>query len=224
MPRRPRGGCGDIVFHVFNRGIRGCPLFDSAADYAAFHEVLVEAGQRIPMRLLSYATMPTHVHLVVWPIGDSDLSRYMHWLTATHARRWQLAHGTEGTGAVYQSRFKAIPVQQDNHFLRLCCYVERNPARAGHVAMAESWPWTSAAQRCRQSFGPTLHEWPVPRPDDWTNWLNRVESHRLLRVIRLSTDAGVGFGTHRWRAEIQARLGRYGRRRRAGRPRRNDCH
>ncbi len=36
------------------------------------------------MRLLAHCVMPNHFHLILWPTGDGDLSRFMQWLTLTH--------------------------------------------------------------------------------------------------------------------------------------------
>jgi len=32
--------------------------------------------------------MPNHRHLVLWPLSDGDLGRFMQRLTTTHVRRW----------------------------------------------------------------------------------------------------------------------------------------
>ena len=90
-----------------------------------------------PIRLLNYCVMPNHFHLVVWPRTDAELPRFMHWLTCTHAMAWREATKTVGDGVVYQGRYKAIPVQTEDHFLRVARYVERNPVRAGLVESAE---------------------------------------------------------------------------------------
>jgi putative transposase len=38
--------------------------------------VLRQAKGVVPMRLLAYAILPNHWHLVVWPYADGDLSQY----------------------------------------------------------------------------------------------------------------------------------------------------
>ena len=65
------------------------------------------------------------------------------WLTLTHTQRQHARRGTEGSGHLYQGRFKSFPVEVDDHFLVLCRSVERNALRAGMVAQAEAWPWGS---------------------------------------------------------------------------------
>ncbi len=48
-----------------------------------------------------------------------------------------------GVGHVFQGRYKAILVERDSHLLELARYVVLNPVRAGMVARAEDWPWSS---------------------------------------------------------------------------------
>src|SRR5262245_46989162 len=142
MPRRAIKGSAGYIFHVMNRGVQRRRLFDSPADYEAFMTCLTEVQQRIPLRLFSYCVMPNHFHLVVWPTADGELANFMRILTGTHSKRWHAFRGTSGTGAVYQGRYKAFPIQTDPHFLTVCRYVERNPIRAGLSATAASWPWS----------------------------------------------------------------------------------
>jgi hypothetical protein len=74
-----------------------------------------------------------------WPQEHGQLSVYAQWLPVTYVRRWHAHHHTGGTGPVYQGRFKSFSVQDDEHLLTVCRYVERNPLRANLVARAEAW-------------------------------------------------------------------------------------
>jgi len=206
MPRRSRVSTGQIVFHVLNRAIQGVTLFECPADYEAFVEILKEAYRRFPMRLLAYCVMPNHWHLVLWPLDDMSLSPFMRWLTAAHARRWRDVRGSRGRGAVYQGRFKAIAVQHDAHFLRLCRYVERNAVRAKLVARAGEWPWCSASTEAAGPGRPSLAEWPLRRPDNWSDLLDAPEPTGSLRQIRLAVRVGLHFGSARWRVRTAETL------------------
>jgi len=115
-----------------------CPFFEKPADYEAFQRILAGGLERYDMRLLAYCMMPNHWHLLVWPKGDGDLSRFMAWVTLTHTQRWHAHRHSAGTGHVYQGRFKSFPVQEDEHFYSVCRYAERNALRANLRAGAES--------------------------------------------------------------------------------------
>ena len=87
MARPPRAAEGGLIYHALNRANARLRIFDEEADYAAFVKVLAEVVTRTGMRLLAYCVMPNHFHLVVWPVGDGDLSRFMRLLTLTHVRQ-----------------------------------------------------------------------------------------------------------------------------------------
>jgi len=115
-----------LVYHVLNRANARMTIFENPHDYDAFERVLEEAVERTNMRLLAYCVMPNHWHLVAWPAEDGQLSRFTGWLTLTHTQRRHAHRHSTGSGHVYQGRFKSFPVQDDEHFLAVCRYVERN--------------------------------------------------------------------------------------------------
>ena len=81
MPRTARASEGGLCYHVLNRGNARVEVFHDPADYEAFLDAVAESSVRLAVRVLAYCLMPNHFHLVLWPVGDGDLSRWMHWLT-----------------------------------------------------------------------------------------------------------------------------------------------
>ena len=219
MPRRTRFATGGYVFHVLNRAVGRATLFETDGDYAAFLKVLEEARHHVPMRLLAYAVLPNHWHLVLWPVGDDDLSNYMHWLTVAHTQRWHAFHGTSGTGPLYQGRFKSFPVETDDHFYRLVRYVERNGLRANLASRAERWRWCSLWQHENQSWPVSLDAWPLPRSPQWTEFVNGIESEAELDALRNSVKRGCPYGSPVWQRGTATALGLDATLRSRGRPR-----
>jgi len=131
MPRTARAARGDICYHVINRGNQRARLFHDSADYFRFLQIVVATNKRIAMRVGAYCVMPNHFHLVLWPYGDGDLGRWMHYLLSVHVRKHHKRYGTDGR--LWQGRFKAFPIQQDSHLIAVVKYVEDNPVRAGMV-------------------------------------------------------------------------------------------
>ena len=216
MPRRRRVSTAGIIYHVLNRAAKRLPLFESAHDYAAFETLLFQARARVPVSVLTYCVMPNHWHLVICPQVDQSLSQFMHWLTVTHAQRWHAFRGTTGTGSVYQGRFKASPIQSDEHFLTVCRYVERNPLRANLIGKAEDWRWSGLWQRT-QSPSANLDDWPVPRPKDWIARVNQPQNIMELQAVRVAIQRGAPFGEASWQQatartlQIESSLKRRGR-------------
>jgi putative transposase len=218
MPRRARRGTAGVIFHVVNRSARRGPLFECADDYRAFEALLIAAVKRFGVALIAYSLMPNHFHFVIIPARDGALSRFMHWLETTHATRWHLTRGTLGQGAVYQGRFKAIPVAPDRHALWVCRYVERNAARARLVDRAEDWPWSSLWQRLHNPDSASwLAPWPVPRPADWLEYVNTPHTAAELESLRRAVRQCQPFGEADWQKAVRAQMGSL-RNRPAGRP------
>jgi putative transposase len=195
------------VFHVLNRGARRGGLFDNHGDYQAFEAILVKALRRFRIALFAYCLMQNHWHLVLSPSTDHGLSRFMHWLTFIHARRWRLARATDGQGAVYQGRFKAIPIGGDAHFIWVCRYVERNALRALLVQRAEDWPWSSLWQRQHNANACWLSPWPVAIPSNWTALVNEPQTETELNAFRRALARNEPFGAREWAAVITEQMG-----------------
>jgi putative transposase len=182
-------------------------LFDRDGDYRDLLEIFAAAQRRISMRCFAYCLMPNHFHFVLRPFEDGDLSKFMWRFTTAHSKWWQRCHGSEGTGHVYQGRFKAIPVSIDEHFFRVCRYVERNPLRAGLVSRAEEWPWSSLFQREGQHRPIVLSEWPLPRPASWLE-LVHAEGREVSEIeeIRTAIRRSSPLGPEVWRKMVAERL------------------
>ena len=128
-----------VCFHVLNRAVARLPLFEKAEDYKAFERVLEESFERHPLPIYAYSVMPNHWHFVVRPKTKEQLSAFFRWLTHTHTMRWHAHYGTQGTGHLYQGRFKTFPIEEDGHLLTVLRYVGRNPVRAELCDCAEDW-------------------------------------------------------------------------------------
>ncbi len=221
MPRQARAAPGGLVYHVINRGNGREKIFRKPADYAAFEKVLTEAMARTPTRLLAWCLMPTHWHLVLWPRRDGELSDFVRWLTQTHTQRWHAHHRSAGSGHVYQGRFKSFPIERDEHLLTVLRYVERNALRAKRVKRAQDWRWSSLW--ARQSGDDTLKalasDWPVDRPRNWVETVNRPQTAEELDAVRQSVIRSSPFGSARWVKGTVKKLGLEWTQRPRGRPR-----
>jgi putative transposase len=189
-----------------NRAAHRETIFFGEDDYRSFLQAMIETAKHIAMRVLAFAVMPNHWHLLLWPVADEDLSRYMQRLTRMHAQWWRIAHRSVGHGAVYQGRYKAIPVQDDRHFLTVCRYVERNPLRARLVDRSRDWQWGSVWVDQGAVDRPAMAEWPVPRPADWLDVIDEQEPGAVLIDLRERIRRGIPFGTLAWTVETAARL------------------
>ena len=208
---------GGVCYHVLNRGNGRADVFHKEGDFAAFLDLMAEANERLPLRILGYALMPNHFHLVLRPHGDGDLSRWMQWLLTAHVRRYHRHY--HGSGHVWQGRFKAFPIEQDDHLRTVLRYVERNALRANLVRRAEAWLWSSLNWRPKGTRPAMLADWPVSCPRNWVALVNAVQTEAELAALRQSIARGAPFGNERWAERTAKRLGLESALRPRGRPR-----
>ena len=169
MPRRARSTQRNSYFHVINRSVRRLVLFTQPADYRAFLSILSQALEQHPVRLLAYSVMPNHWHLVMGQTDTETLSRCLHWVTSTHAIRFN-RHGQEGP--IYQGRLTSVQIPAVGDLVRVCRYVERNALQAGLVRQAQDWPWASLSERLQSSQCVPLVNAPFLSSRAWADYVN----------------------------------------------------
>jgi putative transposase len=220
MPRQARAAPGGLVYHVLNRTVAGLPLFRQDADYETFEQIMIEAHQRHPLRILAWCLMRNHWHFVVWPRKEGEVTAYFRWLAHTHAMRWHVAHNTVGRGHLYQGRFKSFPIQGDEHFLTACRYVERNALKARVVERAENWRWGSlwARRQGNETLKDILSDWPLDRPRNWAALVNAPMTKKEAEGFQLCIARNRPYGNETWQNRQARRLGLLHTMRGEGRP------
>jgi putative transposase len=150
--------------------------------------------------------MPNHIHLVGIPETAASLGetlRDAHTAYAVYRNRCE-----QCTGHVWQGRFFSC-VLDEAHLWAAMRYVERNPVRAGLVATASDYRWSSAATHCGLRDDPLLTRLPsaTAAVPDWAAWL-AVDDLATLDSLRRSTHTGRPVGSPEFLAHLEARLGR----------------
>ena len=221
MGRVTRADVGGVVYHVLNRANFRSTLFRGPQEYDDFMKVIRESLELTPMRILAYCLMPNHWHLVLHPEHDGDLSRFMHRVSLTHTQRFHSKTNTIGYGHIYQGRYKSFPVQDNNYFLTLVRYVERNAKRASLVGRAEEWQWSSAYVRLHGTaeHKKILSPWPIATPDDYLELVNASQPKEEVENIRLATKRSRPFGDDAWVAKKVKEFGLENSLMERGRPR-----
>ncbi|HZF31706.1 MAG TPA: transposase [Gammaproteobacteria bacterium] len=220
MVRTARAVVGGVCYHILNRGNDRKTVFHEAADFEQFLTIVGEASTRYPIELFAYCLMPNHFHFVVRPRDNDTLARWVHWLLTTHARAHRLCYET--AGHIWQGRFRAFPIEHDDHLLTVIRYVERNALRANLVAKAEDWRWGSLNERQLRNRRGLLDGSPCALPREWGGEVNAAEAEAALHAIRSCVSTGRPYGSDAWVRQAESTLGAQFTPRPRGRPRKSE--
>lgn len=147
MARRLRVEFPGAIYHVMNRGDRREPIFKDDEDRRSFLSTLGEACEKTGWQVHAYCLMGNHFHEVIeTPLAN--LVDGMKWFLGTYTLRFNRRH--QLTGHLFSGRYKALPVQGGDGYLRAVCdYVHLNPVRAKllkNEGSLQSYPWSSYLQ------------------------------------------------------------------------------
>lgn len=226
MPRLPRPIDEGLIYHAINRGNNRHAVFGDDADYTAFLDALARTQRRYPFELYGYCLMTNHFHLLLRPREGQSISRILQSLTVAHTWRYHRRHRT--VGHVWQGRFKSPVIQGDEHLLVVLRYIEANPVRAGMVADAGDYRWSSYAAHALGRANALLSAVPnwerlgvleAVRQAYWRHYVHRRAAEFELSQSRASLSSGRPFGSADWVERTAQALGMALKRRPRGRPR-----
>ncbi len=141
MPRTSRIVVPGIPHHITQRGNRQMPIFFSDDDRRYYLATLTKACAVQAVKCLAWCLMDNHVHLILLP-PTADALRAA--LASSHTKYAQHVNLRQGlTGHLFQGRFASYAMD-DAHLMVAVRYVENNPVKAGLVAEAADWRWSSA--------------------------------------------------------------------------------
>ena len=138
---KPRTLLDGGYYHVINRGNNGLNIFDASNSYQTFKFILYESKKRFGWKLFHYCLMPNHFHLLMQIEKGKDLPKIMQ----SALLRYSIWHkaAKNYVGQLWQNRYRSPIIDKDSYLLECGRYIERNPLRAGLVARAEDYLWSS---------------------------------------------------------------------------------
>ena len=226
MPRVGRVVLPNYPHHIVQRGHNRQVVFAASCDYEYYLETLSEYRNVYGVRVYAWCLMTNHIHLIVEPPNEvARLGQLMKRLSGRQTRYVNRLEGRSGT--LWESRYKSSPIQTDEYLLACCRYVELNPVRAGMVADAGEYPWSSYNARV-SDMGAV-----IPDHDPCYLALGNSGEERRLRyreyvqsvipvgewaLIQESVTRGQLTGNSRYIEEIEKIIGRRIEHRRPGRP------
>ncbi|MFZ3062409.1 MAG: transposase [Actinomycetota bacterium] len=215
MPRQPRLVVAGYPHHIILRGNNRSAIFYADRDRRFFIECLLEAKKKAKSKIYAYCFMTNHVHLLVEPSREKDLSNIMQSLGRRYVRYINQTHGR--TGTLWEGRFKSSLVSKDEYLLTCCRYIELNPVRAGIVNHPKDYLWSSYGFRAEGRRSRLLDEDPVytslgetskERQANYKEWFKMTTADGEWSFIRRATQKGGVFGNEEFLEKITNLVGR----------------
>lgn len=155
MPRRREIITTGNIYHVLARGVDKRLIFLEDNDYLRFirnlfyfndaefnwlsvrSSAFVASGtQRVPdatnavprrseVDLLVFCLMPNHYHLLIRPLSDTGLQSFVKRLNQGYSQYFN--NKQDRSGALFESRYKVVPILSEAHFTHIPYYIHLNP-------------------------------------------------------------------------------------------------
>lgn len=140
--RRNRILVPGATYHVTIRANRRELLLDAPQVKELYLSVVREAKRRYAFQIENFCIMGNHVHLLIKPINNENLSQIMQWISSVFAQRYNRANGL--SGHVWGERFYSVALRRFADYIRAFLYINLNPIRAELCSFSEDWPYCGA--------------------------------------------------------------------------------
>lgn len=141
MARLPRLTLAGYPHHIIQRGNNRQAVFVTTDDFQTFLALLDQQARAFRVAIHAYVLMGNHFHLLVTPPTDDAVPRMMQALGRAYVRYFNDTHHRSGT--LWEGRYKSTVIQSERYLLACMAYIDLNPLRAGMVAQAQDYPWSS---------------------------------------------------------------------------------
>jgi putative transposase len=135
-------------YHVYNRGNSKQKIFLNIKDYQRFVDLLYAVNssekfnfsdsikgisvyeQKKNKKLVSigaYCLMPNHFHILITPLSEDGMSRFMQKLSTAYAMYFNQKY--KHTGSLFEGKFKAEHLDNDRYLKYIFSYIHLNPIK-----------------------------------------------------------------------------------------------
>ncbi len=160
------------IYHIYNRGVDKRKVFLKNTDYLYFIHDLFELNnikkdpnnsryfknnqmmkmmkvrpsslkRELLVEVLGFCLMPNHYHLILKQKSEGGISKFMQKVGTGHTMYFNKEYKRDGS--LFQSKFKAIPVDSDPYLIHLLNYIHFNPLKLSGISSSnlEKYRWSS---------------------------------------------------------------------------------
>ncbi|EYC52282.1 transposase [Hylemonella gracilis str. Niagara R] len=225
MARLPRLSVAGQAHHVVQRGNDGQAIFRDEVDRRQMLQLLETQAREHRVALHAYVLMDNHVHLLLTPATAEGLPKMMQAVGRRYVRWFNDRHGRSGT--LWEGRYRSTVIEAERHLLPCMAYIDLNPVRAGLVAQAADYPWSShthhIGQRADRLVTPHALYWalgntPFAREAAYTRLVAEGLTQQQQEALTDSAFKGWALGGPEFMAALQKQTARRLSKGKAGRP------
>ena len=140
MPRPSRLQSETGIYHVMSRGSRRKVIFHDKDDKKRFINIILNKKKECEFTLYAYCIMDNHYHLLLQD-EEGNLPTIMKKINSSYATYYNERY--EGSGHVFQDRYRSEPVNSDGYLLGVIRYIHNNPVKASMTKRCQDYPWSS---------------------------------------------------------------------------------
>lgn len=177
-------------YHIYNRGNSKQKIFLSKKDYERFVALLYIANTRDSFNFFdlqksgdifshkiedglvsigAYCLMPNHFHILITPLSEDGLSKFMQKLSTAYSMYFNETH--KRTGGLFEGKFKSQHISSDKQLKYNFSYIHLNP-----VKLIDS-KWKEDGLKNLKTTLEYLHTYP------YSSFLDYLEEKRKERLI-----------------------------------------
>jgi REP element-mobilizing transposase RayT len=141
MARQPRLTVPGYPHHIILRGNNRQAIVLDDADRRRLLDGLGEQAALAQVAVNAYVLMSNHLHLLLTPETAEGIPRLMQALGRNYVQAFNRRHAR--TGTLWEGRYRSTLIEAERYLLACMAYIDLNPVRAGMVATAADYPWSS---------------------------------------------------------------------------------
>ena len=130
MARKKRVWYPGATYHVMSRGNRRTEIFNDSADYLQFLEYVGIIKKKHPFKIHAICLMTNHFHILM-ETEDTALPKIMQKILSAYAKEYNYRY--HYTGHLFEGRYTACLVEDEQYFLEVSRYIHLNPVKAKMV-------------------------------------------------------------------------------------------
>lgn len=149
----------DDYYHVYSRGVAKQEVFLDEQDYETFLSLFKRYLSASPLKspgrvsypwfaprldLLAYCLMPNHVHMLVYQRDEAAMIELMRSIMTSYSMYFNRKY--KRVGPVFQSRYKASRITQDDYLDHISRYIHLNPSNWEHYPYSSIKYYSGQAQ------------------------------------------------------------------------------